>query len=421
MQSESFDLIHRTIFGLLGQRLFGVPFTPANGVDWEAVARESKNQGVYYQVFSDFHHLPGIDGELKEKLWRLLARGMMKNMQVHAQHTDLHRLMTEHGIPYVTLKGAASARYYPDPQSRAMGDVDFYIGEADFDKALAVFRDAGFEAGAMDHICHVVLRKGRAHLEMHRMPAGVPEGNVGEIVKGYLESLREDACLVQNPLVTCWCPSDFHHGLIMLMHLQHHLVAEGIGLRHLCDWAVFVNQFRDEEFPKLFREKLRAVGLWKLARLLSLCAVECLGLPQQNWMTEAASEPALARALMGDILAGGNFGAKDPQRIYEGLFISDRGKNGVKNSRISQGFQALTRIAYMKYPLIKKCPVLLPFGWVAAFCGYLIRTRKRNRAGKDIHTHTAFKKSAARISIYRQLGLYEPEKNDRLRRKDRNL
>lgn len=411
-QSDSFDLTYRTIFGLLGQRLFGVPYILENDVDWEAVARESGNQAVYYQVFADCHQLPGIDGQMKDRLWNRLVKTAMKNMQVHARHTDLHRLLTEHGISYVTLKGAASARYYPDPQSRAMGDVDFYVGEADFDKALAVCQWAGFQASDMDHICHVVLRKGRVHMEMHRMPAGVPDGKVGEIVKGYLTSLCEDGCLVQNSLVTCRCPSDFHHGLIMLMHMQHHLLAEGIGLRHLSDWAVFVNRFRnrEDEFSELFRVKLKAIGLWRLARLLSVCAVEYLQLPQQNWMIESESDPELAKTLMGDILAGGNFGAKDHQRIYEGLFISNRGKEGVQNSRIQKGFQALTRITYMKYPFIEKHPVLLPAGWVAAFGGYLIRTRERNKKGQHVHTLSAFQKSMPRISLYRQLGLYEPER-----------
>lgn len=410
LHRDPFDLTLRTIFGLLGRHLFGAAFVPEADVDWKAVLQESRQQAVSCQVFADSSQLPGLDGELQNALRTHLVRGMMKNMQVHAQHTDLHKLMTAHGIPYVILKGAASARYYPDPQSRGMGDVDFYVGEEDFDRALEVCREAGFEASGLDHICHVILRKGRVHMEMHRMPAGVPEGATGEIVKEYLSDLREAAQVVSSPLVTCCCPSDFHHGLVMLMHLQHHLLAEGIGLRHLSDWAVFVNHFREDAFEELFRKKLKAVGLWKLARLLSLSAVEYLGLPQQRWMQEAASDRDLAQALMQDILAGGNFGAKDRQRAYEGLFISNRGKEGVQNNRIRQGIQAMNRITYMKYPLIEKYPVLLPAGWAAAFGGYLIRTRKRNQKGQDIHTLSAFQKSAPRISLYQQLGLYEPER-----------
>ena len=32
-------------------------------------------------------------------------------------------------------------------------------------------------------------------------------------------------------------PAPFHHGLILLLHTVHHMLGEGIGLRHLCDWG----------------------------------------------------------------------------------------------------------------------------------------------------------------------------------------
>lgn len=406
---SSFDLTERTIFGLLSHNLFGAAFEPEDGVDWEAVFRESRHQSVTMQVFMDCGKIPGIAQKLHDEIQAVLFRGMMKNSQVHAQHTFLHKLLSAHDISYVTLKGAASACYYPDPQSRAMGDVDFYVDRADFERALEVFRAEGFEAGELDHICHVVLKKKPMHMEMHHTPAGVPDGKAGEIIRGYLADLRERSRLLENPAVTCRCPSDFHHGLIMLMHLQHHLLAEGIGLRHLCDWAVFVGKFRGEEFPGLFRERLKAVGLWKLARMLSLCASRYLGLPEQDWMWGEWDDDQTARALMQDILAGGNFGNKDRQRAYEGMFISNRGKNGVEDSRLRRGFQALNRITIIKYPFFQKVPVLLPIGWVLAFCGYLIRTHRRNRRGNQIHVLSAYQKSAPRIRLYQTLDIYEAE------------
>lgn len=406
---ESFDLTQRTIFGLLARNLFGVPFCPEEGVDWEAVFQESKCQAVALQVFMNCSKMPGCAEKLHSEIQAYLFRNMMKNIQVHSQHTYMHKLLSEHGIRYVTLKGAASARYYPDPQSRAMGDVDFYVDQADFAGALRVFQEDGFEPGDMDHICHVVLKKKPMHMEMHHRPAGVPNGLAGEITQHYLKDLREKATLVENKTVTCYCPSDFHHGLIMLMHLQHHMLAEGIGLRHLCDWAVFVHQFRDDDFTGLFADKLRSIGLWKLARVLSQCASMYLGLPEQAWMIEEPDDKDLAMALMQDILAGGNFGNKDRQRAYEGLFISNRGKDGVPNKRLRQGIQALNRITFLKHPWINKVPVLLPIGWILAICGYVIRTHKRNKRGNQIHMLSAYQKSAPRIHLYRKLDIYEPE------------
>lgn len=46
----------------------------------------------------------------------------------------------------------------------------------------------------------------------------------------------------------------------MLLHVAGHLINTGIGLRHLCDWAVFVAKFSDEGFCEMFEDKLKAVG-----------------------------------------------------------------------------------------------------------------------------------------------------------------
>ena len=130
-KEEPFDLTQRTIFGLLSHNLFQLPFEPEDGVDWKAVFRESKQQAVAFQVFMDRGRLTRMPEELQQEIQTYLFRRMIKNLQVHAHHTDLHRMLSANGIRYVVLKGAASARYYPDPQSRYKGDVDFFVEKSD--------------------------------------------------------------------------------------------------------------------------------------------------------------------------------------------------------------------------------------------------------------------------------------------------
>ncbi len=406
---RSFDRTQRTVFGLLSRTLFGAAYTPEPDVDWTAVYEESECQAVRFQTFSNHHLIPDIPPELRERVKQYLTLAMLRNTRIHVRHSEVHRIMTEAGIPYTVLKGAASACYYPSPMTRAMGDVDFYVDRAHLEETLALFEGLGFALSEKDHGCHRVLRLGDSHLELHFDLPGLPEGEVGQTIRGYVADLCESAVLLKNSLVTCNRPSDLHHGLIMLMHLQHHLLAEGIGLRHLCDWAVFVHSFRGHDFPDLFADKLRAVGLWRLARLLSLSASLYIGLPEQDWMREEPEDEEIACALMLDIVAGGNFGRKDRQRAYEGMFISDRGKDGVKKRRAREGFRALNRITYQKFPLSKRCPLLLPIGWVVAITGYLFRNRRRNRNGYSVSALDAYRKSAPRIELYQKLGLYEPE------------
>ncbi len=406
---RSFELTQRTIFGLLSQTLFGAAYTPEPDVDWTEVYRESENQAVRLQTFANHHLISDIPDDLRRDIRQYLAMAMLRNARVHGDHTAVHELLTRHGIPYSILKGASSASYYRHPLTRAMGDVDFYVEQADLERAVALFREQGFEVSGEDHVCHVILRKGRHHLEMHFEPAGIPEGVCGEIIRGYLGDLRERAELSESDLVTCRLPSAFHHGLIMLMHLQHHLLAEGVGLRHLCDWAVFVGHFEGDEFPRLFRERLKAVGLWRLARLLSLTAVLYIGLPERDWMREDGTDETVASALMADIVAGGNFGKKNRQRAYEGLFISNRGKDGLGNNRFKEGMSSLNRITRAKCPFTRRVPLLLPVGWVAVFWGYLFRNHERNKTKGRVSALDAYKKSEARQRLYQQLGLYEPE------------
>jgi len=47
---------------------------------------------------------------------------LASNVRVIAAHADLTGMLS--GLPFTTLKGYASARWYPDPALRPMGDVD---------------------------------------------------------------------------------------------------------------------------------------------------------------------------------------------------------------------------------------------------------------------------------------------------------
>jgi hypothetical protein len=237
---------------------------------------------------------------------------------------------------------------------------------------------------------------------------GVPEGKPGEIILSYLSDIRETTFLLQNELVTCRLPSPFNHGLIMLMHLHHHLLCEGIGLRHLCDWAVFVNSFDEKEFQTVLRKPLEDRGLWCFARMLSLASALYIGLPEQSWMRESRTEDEVATALMRDILQGGNFGIKDRRRSFEGMFISDR-KNGGRQGRLRQAFALVNQRSREKWPVMRKYPILLPLGWIARLWGFLIHNLQRKKKGSAVSLTAAYRKSGERKELYACLRLYEPE------------
>lgn len=247
------------------------------------------------------------------------------------------------------------------------------------------------------------------HYELHFEPAGVPGGKAGDYVRKMLEDIQETAVRVENNEFSYIIPDDFHHGLVMLLHMQHHLLAEGIGLRHLSDWAVFVNTLSADveeksKFEDIFKERLMKIGLWNFAQNIRLSATMALGLPYQEWMGD---NKKLAQALIADIFAGGNFGAKDDGRVTEGIFISNRGKDGVRHSRLIQAVLTLNQVAYTHCPITKKVKILLPLAWCYCIGRRIILVMMGKR--KKSNLISAYKKSDSRRKLYAQMKLFEVE------------
>ena len=187
-------------------------------------------------------------GYIKKKLSQTLA----DNTKVDFEHIRICNIMKNAGIPCTILKGFASALYYPDPLMRSMGDVDFLVDTDNFEDASKVLEENGYESNGKNHDVHDVFLGKVCRCEMHFQPSGIPQGKTGVKVRKYLSGLLENSEKVQTELGEITVPSTFHHGLIILLHMCHHLTGDGLGLRHLCDWAVFLNTVGEEKFLELF-------------------------------------------------------------------------------------------------------------------------------------------------------------------------
>ena len=396
------DLTKTTLLNLLSHALFGAPLEIPDGVDWQEVFDESKLQSVSAIAIADVP--PELLPDDIAKAWEKESfKILMNNTRVGSEHAQLHKILSDADIPYVILKGSASASYYPDPMLRSMGDVDFLINKTDIGKVDLLLRKNGYQPQPSNHECERGYRKGLSTWELHWAVNGVPGGEVGDRINGYLADIIPSAVLTSSVDGEYMAPTDFHHGLVMLLHVARHMVTGGIGLRHLCDWAVFAAKV-GEEFPAIFEEKLKSVGLWRFAQLLTQLSVEYLKCPPQNWMGELESE--LTDALKDDVFAAGNFGTKDKKRSDEAKFITSRKKGGVNDdSTLKQSVLSANEIVRKHWKFADKVPVVYPFGW--AFFGgrYAIRSALGKRDKKIMKE--LVEKAKVRKDLYRQNKLYE--------------
>lgn len=286
--------IQEKLLSLLSHVLFNSPTTATITPEIE---EEAKLQTVSTLITSDYHTLAA-------------------NIRVFNAHAELTRILN--GIPFTTFKGYASAFYYPVPAKRPMGDVDFIAIPAAYDTVVERLESSGWKKLNEAHDRHESFRKNKITLELHSEIKGIPNGLDGirtafstaeEKVRELLSDLIPTACTVETQHGPIIIPDDFHHGLIMLLHVAGHMINDGgVGLRHLCDWAVYVNRVDVERF----RPQLESVGLWTFACQLTAVCVRYLGLPEMDWVGEQDDE--FLSSLIEDVLSAGNFGKKEAGR-----------------------------------------------------------------------------------------------------------
>ena len=372
--------------------------------DWLEVLKEAQSQAVTQLVYSVLDKSLLTPEEAKQ--WKLASSATISdNIRVLHNHSLLHLWMTDANIPYVILKGAASASYYPIPSYRSMGDVDFLVKTEDLERAGKVLEEQGLTPWNEEHISHIVYRGPKMHYEMHFNLAGTPHGEAGDLVREYTVDIFEKATIKKIGVEEAVLPCPFHHGLILLLHTCHHLTGEGVGLRHLCDWAVFENGFSDQEFRDLFEEKLKALGLWRFAQILTRTSIKHLGAEEKEW---AESDCAVVDNLMEDILISGNFGKKDNNRSIQAMVISERGKDGVGRTSMSRQFRkSANEIIGYHWPSAKNNKLLIPIGWLFFGIRRLIRELEGKRERTDVKR--LVDGARQRRELYRQFHLYETE------------
>ncbi len=391
---------------IIGKQLFstGEDLPPIQ--DYKSLFTEARQQTVLPIVLSWLDGTIATDEE-RQKYKVQKAEYQASSVRNLYYHKELNKLLSAHDIPYVILKGQASAYYYPDPALRVMGDVDFLVAMSAVDEVDELLVSQGFKKldGAEKHEYHWAYKKDREALELHWDVPGVPETN-NETIKSYLSDIIEKRRMIQALGGEFAIPAPVHHGLVLLLHTINHMTATGVGLRHLCDWLVFANSLTEEDFVNTFEKPLRDVGLWKFAQVLSKIGVMYFGCEDRDWCKEA--DESLCTAFLEDVFAGGNFGTKDHTRRSQAKLIRNNVSKKVGNGNILTNILiSINEKAKRDYPVMKKNPVLLPAGWIIVCVQYFFRIilRKRN----NVFEKTIYSDAITRQKLYSELKLFETD------------
>ena len=228
------------------------------------------------------------------------------------------RLMEENSIAYVVFKGLAVARHYPEPFARTMGDVDFYVPQRDFLRAVEVIeRRLNVVMDKEDVDKHYSFDWQGIRFEMHYQI----ETFGSQRHQLCFDRMIDEAMAEHTDSFTV-CDSDGNETevsvlpptedlIVVFKHWFNHLLVEGVGLRQTLDLAVLLNAYRDKIDVGRLMTALDGIGYMKAFRAMLAMMRRYLGLDWfDNFFVYNRCDERYANKLMAAVMESGNFGRK---------------------------------------------------------------------------------------------------------------
>ncbi len=374
-------------------------------VDFVKVAKESILQAVTMQAFNAVSNYKRYFSQALYDKWQEFAVDFMRAdlKSINAQN-ELVKILDENSFNYAIIKGTSASRYYKLPYERALGDVDFLIEGENAQAIEKVLIKNGYKKLPMPHSNHVVFTKPNAHLEMHFEVAGLPNNRHKKTIKDYISNTVKTAVKTDIDGNTFNAPLDAKHGIIILLHTQHHLLSEGLGLRHLCDLAVFVQKTHTQDFwVKEIIPLTKKIGLYKFLSAMVKTCVNYLKIDTPSWLEDGYD--TLASEIISDVFLSGNLGRKDKVRANSGILLAKRGEK-VRGAYTTLAI-SLHKAVLLKFPYVKKYWILYPFIYLFKAIQNLLRVifGKRTSIKKMIH------EAKKRQALYDKLEVYKTKEN----------
>ena len=312
---------------LLRSGLWGKPADASifqGEIDWNSILRIAREQTVQVLVANGIETLP-------KELWPPKVV-IFKLMEIKTKTAKMHLLLNSvlakittalnaEGIPSVLLKGQGLAQNYLVPESRICGDIDLYVGEENIDKAYEVIaaltdKPQEPEEGLTGKEMHRELKVDGVIVEIHRKALATYGSRSTRLLKKWTQNnLDANFYNVKLPSinfnqVAVKVPSADFNSIFILYHATHHMRIGGIGLRQICDWAIYIKKHYPEINLKELKSTLRRFNMIPVWKEFCIFAVNILGLDSLHLpLAPRRLNPTNGTDfILNDIFATGNFG-----------------------------------------------------------------------------------------------------------------
>lgn len=290
--------------------------------EWRGLYEQAGKQAVVGTVFDGVQKLPKEQWPPQSVLFEWIGQTeqiKQQNRKVNAVLKELALLFNANGVRYAIVKGQIVGNYYSDPLLRQAGDVDYYVEEQDFERVKQLIEstwDVSFEETEGHH--HVEFEYKGVLFEQHHTLLKLYDKEKNE----YWERLMKEtfkSMEIEGVPVSVLSPT--LHSLYIFLHLSHHLLELGVGLRQFCDWAAILHTYNRSIDHDAIRKHLEVLGIVRAYRACGCLLIDYLGLPEDEFTYEVnSSDKQSAECILDVVMYRGNMGRYNLKGGHRGLW-----------------------------------------------------------------------------------------------------
>lgn len=238
---------------------------------------------------------------------------------------DLASAWSGKGCKVMVFKGQANGQMYPNPKHRNPGDIDCYLFD-DYAVGNDIARKLGAQIDEGWYKHSQISYKGEL-FENHQYFVHTREGKQSKLLEKELEkmlitTMSFDALMPSSKVMV---PPIQWNAMFLTYHGCAHFLSEGLRLKQLLDWTIFLKKYQDDVDWKAFYDYCDRYHFRKFADTITSICVKHLGVKLSNAgiTTESPYTERIVHSIIYDedyIYSEGEGGWKERWHVLKNLF-----------------------------------------------------------------------------------------------------
>ena len=289
---------------------------------------------------------------------------------------ELRNLFNDNKIDFIFLKGSYLKTLYPESYLRSMGDIDVLVRKDKMEEIHKILEENGFSnwTNSSSHDCFI---KNKINVEIHPL-----------LDSDFSDEYQD---LFIKPWSYTYKLNEYEYQLYpeynffyQLYHLIKHLYHSGVGYRSIIDLYLLLktneNEINEERFNEIYYRFPNKEFVLNIAVIINdIFKENCL----KTILKNAKIERVILNQFIDYIFEAGTHGTGEDHNMFIGdIARKHKRKEWIVFTKIKFLFSK-TFLPYKQmkgmYRYLIKCPILLPFAWIARFFKLLFSKRSRSK------------------------------------------